>query len=91
MVPSVRRMDPQKSALKYTGLQGQIVRRTAEAMAPSLPIHCPHCDHKEGMLTISSLTVMTLTCAECHHMWATDVHDLSPVLRQKLADALLNP
>ncbi len=53
-----------------------------------LPIQCPKCQHNGSRLVVRSLTVMSLTCANCGHFWATDVESLPPEIQEKIPDAL---
>ena len=49
-----------------------------------LPIECPKCQHRGGMLVVKSRTVMTVTCAHCRHTWATDMRSLPPDVQEKV-------
>jgi hypothetical protein len=53
-----------------------------------LPILCPKCHHDRSKLVAESITVITVTCASCHHTWATDVSFLTPEIREKVHVAL---
>ena len=53
-----------------------------------LPIQCPKCQHNGSRLVVRSLTVMSLTCANCGHFWATDMKSLPPEIQEKIPDAL---
>lgn len=53
-----------------------------------LPIQCPKCQHNGSRLVVRSLTVMSLTCANCGHFWATDMKALPPEIQEKIPDAL---
>jgi len=55
-----------------------------------LPIQCPKCQHVGALLVAKSLTVMTATCATCHHFWATEFEWLPPDLQRKVTDTLRN-
>jgi hypothetical protein len=55
-----------------------------------LPIRCPKCHHGGGKLVAESLSVLTVTCASCHHTWATDLSVLSPEIQQKIHVAVRN-
>ena len=54
-----------------------------------LPIECPKCHHVGCALVVKSLTVITLTCANCRHFWATDFDWLPPDIQQKTLAALV--
>ena len=54
-----------------------------------LPIRCPKCDHNGSKLVVKGLTVMTVTCASCHHTWATNVDDLSSEIQERVHDDAL--
>ena len=56
-----------------------------------LPIPCPKCHHDGSRLVVRSLTVMSLTCANCGHFWATDLESLPPEIQKKVPDALRDP
>ena len=53
-----------------------------------LPIQCPKCHHDGSRLVVRSRTVMSLTCANCGHFWATDLESLPPEIQEKIPDAL---
>jgi transcription elongation factor Elf1 len=53
-----------------------------------LPIRCPKCEHDGSLLVVKSLTVMTLTCAACAHVWATEMAQLPPNIQARVPDAL---
>ena len=53
-----------------------------------LPIQCPRCQHNGSRLVVKSLTVMSVTCANCGHFWATDLESLPPEIQEKIPDAL---
>jgi hypothetical protein len=53
-----------------------------------LPIQCPKCQHNGSRLVVRSLTVMSLTCANCGHFWATDLESLPLEIQEKIPDAL---
>jgi hypothetical protein len=53
-----------------------------------LPIRCPKCQHNGSTLVVKSLTVMSVTCANCGHFWATDLESLPPEIQEKIPDAL---
>jgi transcription elongation factor Elf1 len=53
-----------------------------------LPIRCPNCEHEGCTLVVKSLTVMTVTCANCRHFWATDLESLPPEIHERIPDAL---
>jgi hypothetical protein len=53
-----------------------------------LPIQCPKCQHNGSRLVVRSLTVMSLTCANCGHFWAADMESLPPEIQEKIPDAL---
>jgi hypothetical protein len=40
------------------------------------------------MLVVKSITVMTLTCANCAHFWATDLESLPLEIQQKIPEVL---
>jgi hypothetical protein len=41
-----------------------------------LPIECPKCQHVRSKLRVTSLTVMTVTCASGGHTWSADLPSL---------------
>lgn len=53
-----------------------------------LPIQCPKCQHTGSTLVVKSLTVMSVTCANCGHFWATDLESLPPEIQEKIPEAL---
>ena len=53
-----------------------------------LPIQCPKCQHNGSRLVVKSLTVMSVTCANCGHFWATDLESLPPEIQERIPDAL---
>jgi len=53
-----------------------------------LRIQCPHCDHDQVRVFISSLTVLTVKCPQCARTWSIEVAALSPYTRQQLTKAL---
>ena len=55
---------------------------------PLLPIHCPHCDHDQVRLFISSLSVLTVKCPQCAHSRFIEVAALSSDTRQQVAKRL---
>lgn len=38
-----------------------------------LDFECPRCEKHQARLTVRSLSVATLTCSVCGHVWAVDV------------------
>ena len=54
----------------------------------NLPIRCPKCHHNGCTLVVKSISVMTVTCAGCHHTWATDLDSLPSEIQLKIHDAL---
>jgi hypothetical protein len=38
-----------------------------------LPIHCPKCQHAGCTLLVKGITIITVTCASCAHVWATSL------------------
>ena len=55
-----------------------------------LRIECPKCRHDRGRLLAESITVITVTCASCHHAWATDLSSLPLEIQEKVHAALRN-
>jgi uncharacterized Zn finger protein len=53
-----------------------------------LPIPCPKCHHNGCTLVVKSLTVMTVMCANCGHVWATDMDSLPPEIQERIPAAL---
>jgi uncharacterized Zn finger protein len=49
-----------------------------------LLIECPSCHHRGCTLVVKSLTVMTVRCAECQHMWATRLDWLPLEIQDKV-------
>lgn len=49
-----------------------------------LPIECPKCEHVGGVLVVKSITVMTVTCARCQYVWATDLPSLPPDIQEQV-------
>ena len=53
-----------------------------------LPIRCPKCGHKGSKLVVKSITVMTVTCANCGHTWATELDALAVDIQLKVHEVL---
>ena len=53
-----------------------------------MPIVCPKCHHQGCVLLVKSLTVMTCTCANCAHVWATELESLPADVQARIPDAL---
>ena len=53
-----------------------------------LPIRCPNCQHEGCTLVVKSITVMSCTCTNCGHFWATALESLSPDIQEKVHAAL---
>ena len=49
-----------------------------------LPIECPKCHHARSLLVVKSITVMTVTCADCGHIWATELNVLPPDIQARV-------
>ena len=49
-----------------------------------LPIPCPKCQHESSLLIVHSLTVMTVRCANCDYIWATDLPKLPSEIQEKV-------
>ena len=46
-----------------------------------LPITCPHCQHELARLTICSLSILTVTCANCAYLWAVELASIPEPVR----------
>jgi len=49
-----------------------------------LAIRCPKCHYEACMLMVKSLTVITVTCATCHHTWSADLEWLPSEIQEKV-------
>jgi hypothetical protein len=47
-----------------------------------LQFPCPLCEYPYATLTILSVTVLTVTCGLCAHMWSTDLEAVPPQVRR---------
>lgn len=54
-----------------------------------LPVRCPQCLNEQSTLTIFTRTVLTVTCAGCHHSWSIDVGGLPSAVREAAVNAAL--
>jgi hypothetical protein len=48
---------------------------------PVLLLHCPVCGRPGAKLCVTSMTVVTVKCTRCHHMWATELRDLPEAMQ----------
>jgi len=46
-----------------------------------LPVSCPHCQNDLARLTVRSLTILTVTCANCGHTWAVELATMPELVR----------
>jgi len=53
-------------------------------MNPLLPIRCLACSHDAAEVYISTITVLTVRCPQCSHVWCLDVRNLDDVVRKQL-------
>ena len=53
-----------------------------------LPIRCPKCHQNGSTLVVKSLTVITMTCSGCRHMWAAEIDSLPVDIQRKIYDVL---
>jgi len=51
-----------------------------------LPIHCPKCAHDRARLFVSSFTVITVVCMQCHDSRAIEIASLPPDVRAQVAN-----
>ena len=55
----------------------------------TLPLACPHCQHDLAVLTIRSLTILTVTCANCGYMWAVELASMPEHVRAAVQTRVL--
>ena len=53
-----------------------------------LPIPCPKCKHEQSTLVVKGITVITVTCLNCGHTWATRLDWLSAEIQEKVRTLL---
>jgi hypothetical protein len=53
-----------------------------------LPVPCPKCQHTGCRLVVRGVTVMTMTCAQCNHTWATLIEPLPPDIQARVRATL---
>lgn len=56
----------------------------SDSTDPVLTLPCPHCGASEAKLCVTSVTVITVKCLTCAHMWATDLAELPEPVRDQL-------
>jgi hypothetical protein len=49
-----------------------------------LPIQCPKCQRDGCVLAVKSLTIMSCTCANCGHFWATQIDWLPADIQERV-------
>lgn len=73
-------------------MTAELARPTIRPLSTNqpLPIECLKCHHDGCLLVVTSMTVVTLTCASCRHTWATDIasmrHDIQKRIDEVLGD-----
>jgi len=63
---------------------------TVSADEPLIPLTCPHCQHDAARLTVSSQTILTVTCIHCAYTWAEERDSLPGPLRVAAQIAMLD-
>ena len=53
-----------------------------------LPIECPKCHYDGCLLVVKSLTIMTCTCVQCRHTWATEMASLPQEVQKRIPEAI---
>ena len=53
-----------------------------------LPIECPKCHYDGCLLVVKSLTIMTCTCVQCRHTWATEMASLPEEVQKRIPEAI---
>ena len=56
----------------------------------TLTVSCPHCQHDLAKISVSSRTVVTVTCVRCDHVWCADVDAMTNAARVEAQIAILN-
>jgi hypothetical protein len=48
-----------------------------------LPLLCPHCQNEGAYLEVTSLTILTASCARCSYAWSTEIVTLTEDVRRE--------
>ena len=53
-----------------------------------IPVSCPKCHYEGCKLVVSSATVVTCTCVNCRHVWATEMTSLPEETQQRVREVV---
>lgn len=56
---------------------------------PTLTVTCPHCQHDLARISVSSRTVITVTCVQCSYVWCADMDAMTDAGRAEAQVAIL--
>ena len=59
------------------------------APPPSITISCPHCRHNLAKISVSSRTIVTVTCVKCDYVWCADMDAMTRAERKQAQIAIL--
>lgn len=55
----------------------------------SITVTCPHCQHDLAQISVSSRTVITVTCMQCKYVWCADMDAMTESERVDAQIAIL--
>ena len=49
-------------------------------------LRCPRCEYPEARPFVSSRTVLTVRCTQCHHTWSMEISEVTDEVRTNVAE-----